>query len=715
MFVFAIAYGGVARVSADDGVAGGGAEASLKMTVDRAVQVLSLGEADARTLTKAARVLILDSSRPGKRDTPDPVVTLLSGDGAEAGKKALIQALVETTLPLHERVADALMGVMASLPAGSEASWSAALGGFEIERIAEDLYDTASSDNAPIAQRRLAILALGEHRQPFAAQLLLELTAASYPVQVRGWAYNALRSLSYQPGMADDQDAWKRWVAKARKMKPAAWQAMLHDNLLRQSREKDKLHALVRDRLIQAQRSLYRATSPEQRPALLTQLLQDPLDPVRALAMDLARQRAEDSGTFGPELRDQLRARFQDATPKIRADAAKLLGQLEDADAADLMADRLSKGLEKDPGVQQSFLAALTQMPRAQALEPAFELLQVQSLRPSAAGLLASSFRAELGEDAFWKKTLQSVRETLKDTPQPRAQVVTLFGLLIPEDDGPGWTRVGQWLGAEDARVREAAARAWAGSSRSLVVLAERSDDPVIRPLALKAIAERGKAEQTLTALTKRPPTEVDDNLLWRQAMIALAGRVPADALLDSVGQLAEQSNGQTRQVREQMLTAAIERQDKPGEPTRDDLLLLISRGQTRVLADAPALVVIDYEAALKHGDKLTTDQRTEARAALIGAYVADNRVKDALALATKALKTEGELIDDAAASPLIDALVAAAQAAVQRESKEDAGALVAGVRTLLGEAITDARNAELAKLQEAIDQEPEVPVEPES
>ena len=48
-----------------------------------------------------------------------------------------------------------------------------------------------------------------------------------------------------------------------------------------------------------------------------------------------------------------------------------------------------------------------------------------------------------------------------------------------------------------------------------------------------------------------------------------------------------------------------------------------------RVLADAPALVILDYEAALQHADQLNEAQRYNARKGLAVAYFADSRIDD--------------------------------------------------------------------------------------
>lgn len=674
-------------------------------TVEQLVARISDPDADLKA-RRASAVQLLMQADNGQAGTFQALVSLLDPDRPVALRRIVLDAIQQKATPrFADGLADVVLAMRTKLPAELEQPWAEALGRFELDRISDRLATVAADEQAELAERRLAILALGEHRRRFAAKGLLELTTVDKLAPVQNWAYDALANLSHETRLGRDRAAWAEWYSQATQLSASEWQRMLHDNLLRHQREQGDVDRLIRERLLQTQRALYRATSEANQPTLLIDLLQDPLDSVRSLAMELARQRAEDNGEFGQALREQLRMRLVDSVPRIRVESATLLGQLLDADAADRMAELLVKGKEGEASVNQAYLLALAQMPRETALAPAYDMLQNPNLQRSAAAMLAASYRAEQGSAAFWATVLTRVRASLEEVQSPRPSMVTLLGLVIAEDDTEGWSRIGGWLSAKDDRVREAAARVWAGSSRSLAVLAERSDDPVIRPIALKAIAERGSREATLRAVAARRPTEQDDVRIWEQAMVALAGRVPPSALLDVIDTLADR-NGETRQVREHMLTAAIDRADRPDPPGRDDLRLLTVRAQVRILADAPALVVLDYEAALQHADKLTARQLSQARRGLVRAYLTDRRVADALKTSAVVLKPEGKLIENAAADPLVDVLILAAKKAAEQGRKEDSAKVIAGVRKLMGEAIPAEREAELLAIQAELDRE---------
>ncbi|MFN3168401.1 MAG: hypothetical protein ACE37H_15185 [Phycisphaeraceae bacterium] len=661
----------------------------------------------------SAAASLIDAAQAQSPGALDALARGLKDDRPVDARRAVLKAVCASDdAPPNGGLVDAVLALHADLPAELESPWAQALGRYELERVADTLAEVAGDEQAPLEKRRLAIRALGEHRALFAATLLMDLTSVNRLEQVQGWAFDALAELTHQPALGRDRAAWAAWYNRASTLSASQWRGMLHDNLLRLTRQREDIDKQMRDRLIQTQRALYRATEAQRRPALLVQYLSDPLEQVRLLGLDLARQLAEDGGEFAEPLRQELRARLDDPLARVREESAMLLGQLLDEKAADAMADRLSQGRELESSVRRAYLLALTQMPRAVALRTANDLLEDPALGALSAGALAAAHRAQLGDEAFWVGVRDRVRRSLRDVASPQAQAVTLLGLVIADDDADDWSRIGGWLSADDERVREAAARAWAGSSRSLAVLAERSDDAVIRPIALKAIAERGTRKQTLRAVAARRPTEPEDIRLWERAMVALAGKVEPDALLTTIDNL-EDHNGETRLVREQMLTAAIDRADKPDPPTRGHLRLLIARAQVRVLDDAPALVVLDYEAALQHADQLTKPQRDDARRGLARAYLADRRVDDALATASAVLKPGDELIEDAEQDPLVDVLIDAAMQAAKQGRKNDAAKAVAGVRKLLGTTMTEPRETQLAEVQAEIDKEP--PAEPTS
>jgi hypothetical protein len=646
---------------------------------------------------------LIDEVIDRERGAIQAVVSLLEKERPLYVRRAMLIAISKE--PQADEVSllgDALLTMRDALPADFEEIWVRTLGQIESDDIARELAETARNEQADLAQRRLAIRALGEHRRLFAAEDLIELTSVNRLPQVQAWAYDALANLSHQDKLGQDRAAWAQWYNQASDLNATEWQRMLHENLLKQLRGRQQTENRVQDRLIQTQRALHTATPPDQRAALLVELMKEPLDATRRLAMDLTRQRAEDGGEFGALLREQLRKMLDDDLAKVREESATLLGQLLDATGADLIAQRLASGNEGDAGVERAYLTALTQMPRAVAMQPGYEMLENPLLQAQAAGMLAASHRAGQGDEDYWDKVRDRVRDLLEGVASPRAQMVTLLGLVIEADDDESWQRIADWVGAKDDSVRAAAARVWAGSERPLTILASRSDDTVIRPIALRAIAERGKQVDTLQAIATRRPSEAEDIRQWEQAMIAMAGRVESDAVLEVVNALT-QDNGQTRQVRQRMLTAAIDKSAEEDPPSATRLSMLLARARVRVLADAPALVVLDYEAALQHEDKLNDAQRYNARKGLALAYFADARVDDTVAMIDTLLKPDGTLVNDANKSPLLEEVLDVSKLAIDQGRASDAGKLITGLRTIFGQGLTAANAERLSILEEQI------------
>ena len=135
---------------------------------------------------------------------------------------------------------------------------------------------------------------------------------------------------------------------------------------------------------------------------------------------------------------------------------------------------------------------------------------------------------------------------------------------------------------------------------------------------------------------------------------------------------------------------------------------MLLARARVRVLADAPALVVLDYEAALQHAVELNDAQRYNAQKGLALAYFADARVDDTVKLVTDLFKPDGSLVNDANKAPLLEELMEVAKAAVDQGRASDAGKLIAGIRTIFGQALTEANAERLSILESQIkDQAP--------
>jgi hypothetical protein len=628
--------------------------------------------------------------------------------------QATLDALNTTRLEMPRGdLPDVLVGMRRRLPADLEQSWAAVLGRYELQRIAEELEVIARDQRAPLEQRRLAIIGIGHHRRAFAATVLMDLIDPGQRGEVQGWAFDALATLSHQPHLGRDRAAWQRWWDRAGGLNRTEWQRQLHESLLLLTAEQRAMDQRLRDRLVESQRQLYRATAEEDKPAVLASMIADAIEPIRNLGMDLSRRRLEDGGVFPEVVRTALRTALRDASPQVREQAAMLLGQLSDEPGVGIMADRLARGEETSGAVQRQYLLALRRIPNARAVEPAYEMLADRALQAEAAGALAAAAQAGLVDESTRRRVRERVLEGLVDVQIPRADIVLLLGRVLSDSDRE-WSRVEGWLDSSDDRVRDASARVWAGAGRPLEALARRCDDPVIRPVALRAIRERGDQPGTLLAIAlKRPEDNAADLELWHQALVAMAPRVPPARLLTAIEEV-RQHDADTRPVRLDMLTRAIERDGRPDPPDEPYLLLLLARAETQVLANASDLVVLDYEAALPYLDTLRPEDRDRLYRGLTAAYLAEQNTD-------KALDTAKLVLTDADGNPrpaanddtLILAFVEAISRANAMGDKALARDTLAGLRELLGTGIPAELGLRLADLEREIDAAQDPPPAP--
>ncbi|MEM9416282.1 MAG: hypothetical protein AAGA29_12520 [Planctomycetota bacterium] len=584
-------------------------------------------------------------------------------------------------------VPDVIVGMRRRLPADLEEAWAAALGRYELQRISEELEVIARDQRAPLEQRRLAIIGIGHHRRAFAADVLIDLIDPRQRGEVQGWAFEALETLSHQPHIGRDREAWEQWWRRASSLNRTEWQRELHENLLLLTAEQRGMDRQLRERLVESQRGLYRATGEEDKPAVLASMLRDPLEVIRDLGMELSRSRLVDGGEFPDSIRVALREALEDDAPHVREQAATLLGQLSDRPGVAMMAQRLAQGEETVTAVQRQFLLALRRLPNEDAVDSVYTLLADRALQTEAAGALAAAAQAGLVDGEMSSRIRDRVLEGLADVQIPRADIVLLLGRVLTENDRE-WSRVESWLDSSDDQVRDAAARVWAGAGRPLDALARRCDDPVIRPVALRAITERGDQPVTLHAITLKRPEDAADLDLWNKAMIAMAPRVPVERLLSTLEEL-ELNPADTQAVRLAMLTQAIERENRPEDESASAFpRLLLARAQTLSLDTDADLVVLDYEAALPEVDALDEPDQQRLYRGLTAAYLALHNAEQAFDTAKVLLAdADGNPYPAASDDPLVQSFIDAIAGANTRGDKDHARELLDGLRDFFGTA----------------------------
>lgn len=619
-----------------------------------------------------------------------PLISALRARDAAPG-----QALFEPLLTVAGRVDEPVLSDVAAL-----------LGRYDGNDQVRRLIETACNADAPPTARLAAIGALSFHRTLQSAQTLIKLLDDQ---AVRPAAATALAELTGIDRFNGDAAKWKQWWLDQRTVSPSQWQNMLIANHARRSRRLERENRELAARVLDVQRQLYRASAQDQREPLLIAMLTDGAEATRLLAVELMVNRLMiDQQTFGPDLVAALLKALDDRHPAVRQRAAILLREIGDARAADEAARRLVGGQEQSPDVLGVYLLMMADEPRAVAIPRAMDLLSNPALRDKAAGVLARAAEQKLltpqQRDGL-KELLRAKLETLQGPPAPN--VVELLGYV---GDAPDWARIEQWLDAEQADVKEAAARAWRRSDRPLDALIRRSSDPVIQSQAISAATERGRRAEAMLAMLRHRPQQEQVLEAWRRAMEAMAGRATVEDVLRVDTTMARETD--LLPLRDRMLSAALAVADPDAaEPAKT---LSPQVAELRLRRADVRLKTGDAKAALRDvkriGDaatppQLTDEQRSRYRALAMATRLTTGDLDGAFDMAKVVLdqaRTSGDAELKAAASTIASLFLDAADRAVEANQGEQARSIVTRLDAVVGTLLDDAQRKRLTDLQTA-------------
>ncbi|MCX5658090.1 MAG: hypothetical protein NTW19_00005, partial [Planctomycetota bacterium] len=526
-------------------------------------------DADIQTLLIATRDLRLDplarcdaALRILESNDPNLVAILqseLQPAGNVATQRAIAQALVaRAEEPLPELTAT-LFILLDRPDEALQEDLAAALGRYRDHRLARRLIDVVLDNAAPVARRRGAALTIGHFPSQNAARVLMQLTQPPSSPAVVSAAYSGLAQLTGLVDLWRDPARWQKWWEQNRRRSEEEFlEEVLANQARRVGRQALQLQAM-QERVLDAQRQLYRALAKDDRSGLLSAMMRDPLEAVRRSAMALMFQRLVDNEKPGKILLDALTDRLDDPSPAIRRSAAMLLRDAGDAAGADAVAKKLEEASEPDLEVVKAYLLVMASQPRASAVPAAATLLADARVRPEAAAALAKAIDAKLTVN---EASLAAARRVLAGGSEPpEPAVIELLGRLAGEAD---WRRIDAWLDHEQEPVRIAAAQAWAQSSRPLEVMARRAADRAVQPILIAAAQRRGDDPVTMLALARNKPANEQLGLAWQRALTAMAGRVSAESVVAADRVLARQA--EPAPFRLSLLTAATVR--LVGEPT---------------------------------------------------------------------------------------------------------------------------------------------------
>ncbi len=603
---------------------------------------------------------------------------------------------------------------------------AAALGRYKNRKTVRQLVAMAEDNQAEIMHRRGAILALGHHRERSVVGSLIRLVQPDQAPPVREAGFIALANLTGIDEYGSDARRWEFWWTRNKELTGEYWLSMIIENFARHNTQMRAQTRRTLDRLTETQRQLYRSLPQAERPKILIGMLADPLDSTRNLAMDLVLQRLIDAQPVGPELRAALADQLESDSSAIRQRAARLLHDLADEAAAETVAQRLAKGGEHDPAVLRAYLQIMARLPRQPAVDRSLALLADPDLSEQAAAFLVAAADTGLLSPDQTRQATARLRVRLREDRPPDAPSLRLLGRFGDDED---WRRIEAWLGSKDLAVRQAAAETWAESDRPLTALASHAGDPVIQPIVIAAARRRGADSAVLTALIEHRPEDDQAIEAWQRALVAMASRVPAEAILTADALLRERSD--VLELREQLLSVAIDRaapngvngttphdpktsdpkapdhRDEPDAPRRLDngallIELLLARADARIHNAKPTLAIADYERISSTEQPLTQEQHRRHHLGLTRASLAAGQIDQAFSAAQLLRQADwpGEQRDEVV-EMTIGIFLDTAQRNLEADQHEQTTGLLKKIREMVGETIPTEIEPRLSELEQ--------------
>ena len=618
----------------------------------------------------------------------------LGGNQPPAVVAAVLQAIDQFPGDVPGVVGRVLWGRLGELPEEQVEPAVRALGRAQSSELFIRLRDAALDSAVDPVRRRRSITALGQWRTRESAGVLMSLTSVSEAGEVRSAAFAALGELAGLRRLGEDRGAWDRWWQDARRLNALAWNRQLVRNFVRERDLQEADDQQLAQKLREAERALYQASSPEDQAGVLAYMLDNPVEATRLLAVDLAQVRLVQGEAFDEPLRQALRAQLRDESAEVRWRTTDVLRDLNDAEAAEIIAQRLIDDQEQVARVQASGLQLLSAMPRKLATPAILDLLRVPALKAEAADALAAVAEAGLLTPRRSDAALELVRADLEDGARPTPSMIRLLGRI---GRNPEWERIEQWIDDPDPVIKQSAAQAWADATdRSLAVLAGRAGDPIVQPIVIRAAIDRGQDPQTLRKLIANPPRQAQFAEAWERALVAMVGRPSITPI--QVLEVVEQIRGRARSAAliERMLTAALDREPAPeAGQTSDQAAPLpwyqvrLLRAENRRAMNEPELAILDYEALLQRSLRLLPGhERERLYRGLIPTYLEVGRNEPALAAAATLLRDParpGRLDPAAAEDPMLDTLVQAVHRQLELGRVESARTVFDGLLRLLG------------------------------
>jgi hypothetical protein len=522
--------------------------------------VLTSSAMDAETRARAAERLLDMNTQQALAALEE---ALRSGDAPTM--QAVLQAMGRRSAPAPELL-DAALDVLPGAPEETLDALGMALAKYE-DAAFQRVSALAADANRPVAQRLAPIHALGEFPTRESGDELIRLADPERggDEAVRAAAFRSLRRLSGLD-FGDEFPQWRQWWNQVRNKSPDAWDRELVRQYQERNVELERLNTTLAQRYVDLLGQLYPRLPLEEQKARLPIDLRDELAVVRQFAMGRIDILQRSSVEIPEEVEQLLAAMLVDEpSPALRAEAARLLDDLDVTDLAELIAAQMST--EVDRRVLQMYCTVLANRPTAAALEPILARLTDAELSAPAGEALWRLLRSDAAPEPRPESIALAVREALRIRQNP--ELVRLMAYV--GDDGD----LSSVIPLLDSTVPEIKTAAAAGLSvrGHLSPLLERADDEAIYPFTVRTLAAGPATIENFRQLAGlRPAPSVRPH--WDDAIRTLAARLSRDLVMEADDVLAAIDDAGV-DLRAAVLERALDRSPEALPPAQRGLLLV--------------------------------------------------------------------------------------------------------------------------------------------
>ncbi len=289
--------------------------------------------------------------------------------------------------------------------------------------------------------------------------------------------------------------------------------------------------AQLEERLAEVYRRLYVRTAPEDRPALLVELMSSGEASLRRLGFDLANREALSARSLGNEVIDRAIRALDDPEPAIRLEAATLLAGLGAEGAGVAALDALRR--EQDPATAAAMLLVIAQHPVEGAAETV--LARLESLGPpevlaaSMEAMLALHGGVPLDDPVLRDRAAAAIRRTVPDR-------ITGAGVQLLAALGAREEMLGLLSALRPAIARVAGDALVSDPAALDVLLAAARTRPALFDAACAAIRAHRRSAAGFGAIA----TLAGSPEARRSAEVELAGVLPIDVLEELAGSIGD-------------------------------------------------------------------------------------------------------------------------------------------------------------------------------